>query len=232
VIRNGVSPSAFVRRSSGRRIREEIGVAPEAPIVAMLSRLNGLKGVDDFLHAAARVAARVPDTRFLVIGDGVVVQNGVIVKNGSYCDALKEQAARLGLADRLVFTGFRMDVPELLSECAVSVLPSLSEGLSNTLLESMAAGVPVVATNVGGNPEVVEEGRTGFLVSTQNPEALADRICRVLENRALAARMSDAGRQRVSEHFSIERMLRDTERLYEDLLRQPKWYRRECYSTA
>ena len=232
VIRNGVSPSAFVQRSSGHRIREELGVAPDAPIVAMLSRLNGLKGVDDFLHAAAKVAARVPDARFLVIGDGVIPQGSAIVRNTSYCDALKESAARLGLADRLLFTGFRMDVPQLLSECAVSVLPSLSEGLSNTLLESMAAGVPVVATNVGGNPEVVQEGRTGFLVSTQNPEALADRICRVLEDRALATRMGDAGRCRVSEHFSMERMLRDTERLYQDLLRQPKWYRRECYSTA
>lgn len=232
VIRNGVSPSAFVQRSSGHRLRAELGVAPEAPIVAMLSRLNGLKGVDDFLHAAAKVAVRVPNARFLIIGDGVHMQNGAIVKNGGYCDALKQSAARLGLADRLVFTGFRMDVPSLLSECAVSVLPSLSEGLSNTLLESMAAGVPVVATNVGGNPEVVQEGRTGFLVPTQNPEALAHRICRVLMDRVLAAQMGDAGRQRVSEHFSIERMLRDTERLYQDLLRQPKWYRRECYSTV
>ena len=232
VIRNGVAPSAFVARSSGHGVREELGVPAGAPIVAMLSRLNGLKGVDDFLHAAARVAARVPDARFLLIGDGVVPQNGAIVKNRSYCDALQASAARLGLADRLVFTGFRMDVARLLSECQVSVLPSLSEGLSNTLLESMAAGVPVVATNVGGNPEVVQEGRTGFLVSTQNPEALADRICRVLEDRALAANFSEAGRRRVGEHFSIERMLRDTERLYEDLLRQPKRYRGECYSTA
>ena len=223
VIRNGVSPSAFVRRSSGHRIREELGVAPEAPIVAMLSRLNGLKGVDDFVHAAGRVVARVPDARFLIIGDGVA---------GGYRDSLRESAARLGLADRIVFTGFRMDVPELLSECAVSVLPSLSEGLSNTLLESMAAGVPVVATNVGGNPEVVQEGTTGFLVPTQNPQALADRICRVLEDRDLAARFGEAGRRRVAEHFSIERMLRDTERVYQDLLHQPKRYRGECYSTA
>jgi glycosyltransferase involved in cell wall biosynthesis len=221
VIRNGVSPSAFVRRSSGHRIREELGVAPETPIVAMLSRLNGLKGVDDFLHAAGRVVARVPDARFLIIGDSVAVKNDP-ANNGSYRDSLRESAARLGLADRIVFTGFRMDVPELLSECAVSVLPSLSEGLSNTLLESMAAGVPVVATNVGGNPEVVQEGTTGFLVPPQNPEVLAERICRVLEDRALAARFGEAGRRRVAEHFSVERMLRETERLYLTLLQRPQ----------
>ena len=115
-----------------------------------------------------------------------------------------------------------MDVPELLSECAVSVLPSLSEGLSNTLLESMAAGAPVVATNVGGNPEVVQEGSTGFLVPPRDPDALADRICRVLNDRSLAARLGEAGRRRVVEHFSMERMLRDTERLYLTLLERPQ----------
>ena len=219
------------RDGRASRLGEELGLPPDAPIVAMLSRLNELKGVDDFLHAAARVAVRVPDARFLLIGDGVEMRNGAIVKS-AYCEALEAAAARLGLADRLVLTGFRLDVPQLLAECAVSVLPSLSEGLSNTLLESMAAGVPVVATNVGGNPEVVQEGRTGFLVAAQNPEALADRICRVLEDRAMAARFGEAGRRRVAEQFSMERMLRDTERLYQDLLNRPKRNRAECYSTA
>jgi glycosyltransferase involved in cell wall biosynthesis len=232
VIRNGVALSAFSPRPAGTRLRAELGIPSAAPIVAMLSRLNGLKGVGDFLHAAAIVAARVPDARFLLIGGGADVPDGASVKTGGYCETLRESAAQLGLADRLVLTGFRLDVPELLAECAVSVLPSLSEGLSNTLLESMAAGVPVVATNVGGNPEVVQEGRTGFLVSVQNPEALADRICRVLEDRAMAARLGEAGRRRVAEHFSMERMLRDTEDLYQDLLERPKRSRGECYSTA
>lgn len=232
VIRNGVALSAFGRRAHGMRLRDELGVPHDAPIVGMLSRLNELKGVDDFLEAAAKVSARVPATRFLLIGDGVIVRGGTIIKNGSYCESLQESAARLGLADHLVFTGFRLDVPELLSECAVSVLPSLSEGLSNTLLESMAAGVPVVATNVGGNPEVVQEGRTGFLVAPRNPDALADRICRVLEDRELASRLGEAGRRRVVDHFSMERMLRDTEQLYETLLHRPKGHRGECYSTA
>jgi glycosyltransferase involved in cell wall biosynthesis len=189
-----------------------------------------MKGVDDFLHAAAIVAARVPGVRFLLIGDGVLIRGGKIVKNDSYCEALQESAAKLGLADRLVFTGFRLDVPALLAECSVSVLPTLSEGLSNTILESMAAGLPVVATDVGGNPELVQEGRTGFLVPARNPEALGDRICRVLEDRSLADRLGEAGRRRVVDHFSMDRMLNDTEGLYENLLhRSPSTMSTKAY---
>jgi glycosyltransferase involved in cell wall biosynthesis len=231
VIHNGVSIGAFRRRDGGRRLRDELGVPHDAPIVGMLSRLNQLKGVDDFLEAAAKVVARVPAARFLLIGDGALMRGGALVDNGTYRDGLHEAAARLGLADRLVFTGFRLDVADLLAECAVSVLPSHSEGLSNTLLESMAAGVPVVATDVGGNPEVVDEGGSGFLVPARNPEALADRICRVLGDPALAARLGERGRTRAADLFSIDRMLRDTQRLYEDLLQQPRRLR-ACSSTA
>jgi len=155
-----------------------------------------------------------------------------VLRKDAYIESLRQSVARLGLDGRVVFTGFRMDVPELLSECAVSVLPSLSEGLSNTLIESMAAGVPVVATRVGGNPEVVDEGRTGLLVPPRDPAALAEAICRTLQDRELARQFGEAARQRVAEHFSLERMLRDTERLYVNLLERPKDYRRECYSTA
>src|SRR5207247_8999368 len=120
---------------------------------------------------------------------------------------------------RLVFTGFRLDVPELLSEVTVSVLPCVSsEGLSNTLLESMAAGVPVVATTVGGNPEVVQDGRTGLLVPPRDPHALANAIGRLLQDPDLASRCGRAGRQRVAEHFSIDQMVSKTERLYLTLL--------------
>jgi L-malate glycosyltransferase len=232
VIRNGVELANFERRPAATGLRQELGIPVDAPIVGMLSRLNAMKGVDDFLHAAANVAVRVPGVRFLLIGDGVVVRGGKIVKNGSYCESLQESATKLGLADRLVFTGFRLDVPALLAECSVSVLPTLSEGLSNTILESMASGVPVVATDVGGNPELVQEGTTGFLVPARNPEALADRICRVLEDRSLAVRLGEAGRRRVVEHFSMDRMLGDTECLYENLLHHPHRARGECYSTA
>jgi len=126
----------------------------------------------------------------------------------------------------------RADVPELLGEVAVSVLPSLSEGLSNAILESMAAGVPVVATAVGGNAEAVKDGVTGLVVPAGNPAALAGAICTLLEDGELASRFGRAGRERVEEHFSERRMVRDTEQFYLSLLavkggRRAAWGRAE-----
>jgi len=150
------------------------------------------------------------------------VSNGSIRPDTAYRGELERYAARLGLGGRVVFTGVRQDVPAVLAEAAVSALPSLSEGLSNVLLESMAGGVPVVATAVGGNPEVIEDGVTGLLVPPRDAGALARGICLLLEDRVLAARLGRAGRQRVAQHFSLARMVGENERLYVRLLEQAK----------
>jgi L-malate glycosyltransferase len=126
--------------------------------------------------------------------------------------------AQLGLGQRIVFTGFRGDVPDLLSEVAISVLPSLSEGTSNTLLESMAAGVPVIATRVGGNPEVIEDGVSGLLVPPRDSAALAAAMDRLLEDESLALVLGQAGMRRVSELFSLEGSVHETEHLYQRLV--------------
>jgi len=128
--------------------------------------------------------------------------------------------AHLGLQERVVFTGFRSDVERILPELSVSVLASLSEGLSNTLLESMAAGVPVVATRVGGTGEAVQDGENGLLVRSGDPCSLADAICRFLETPAFAARLAQAGRLSVTEQFSMSRMVEATSLSYESLLRR------------
>src|SRR2546428_445 len=224
VIRNGVDLKRFAGNCEGAKLRKDLGLPAHAPVVAMLSRLVRQKGVEDFLEASACVAARVPDTRFLVVGDSPPVRKGsAVVPEAEYRRELESCAARLGLGARVVFTGFRVDVPELLSEVAVSVLPFVSsEGLSNALLESMAAGVPVVATRVGGNAEAIEEGATGLLVPPRDPRALSHAICQVLEDRELALRLGQAGRQRVAEYFSLERMVRETEDLYGTLLREAR----------
>jgi glycosyltransferase involved in cell wall biosynthesis len=123
------------------------------------------------------------------------------------------------LERRLIFTGFRLDVASILREVSVSVLPSLSEGLSNVLLESMASGVPVVATSVGGNLETLEDGVSGILIPPKSPETLAEAVSTLLRDAALAARFAARGRERVKQHFSLDRMLQDTQRLYLELLR-------------
>jgi glycosyltransferase involved in cell wall biosynthesis len=125
VIRNGIRPAHHNRSQDSAEARERWGVPRRARLVVVLSRLNPMKGIEYFLDAAGILAARYPDTHFVVAGDGEIRAS------------LQERARNLGIADRVTFTGFRTDIPDLLAEASVSVLPSLSEGLSNTVLESM-----------------------------------------------------------------------------------------------
>ena len=213
VIPNGVELSRFGRPTDGARLRHELGLPEGCPLVAVVSRLSPSKGIEDFLRAAATVTAARPDTRFLVVGQAAPAEQG-------YRETLVASARRLGLEGRVIFTGLRLDIAEILSQVAVSVLPSLSEGLSNVLLESMAAGVPVIATRVGGNAEAVEHEVTGLLVPPKEPGALAHGIDRLLGDGALARRYSLAGQRRVVERFGMDAAIRDTERLYGSLLEE------------
>jgi glycosyltransferase involved in cell wall biosynthesis len=189
----------------------------------VVSRLSPAKGIEDFIDAAARLAVRFPAASFLIVGDGAPNDAGK-----EYRATLEQRAHAAGLGARLVFSGQRLDVPQLLAQMTVAVLPSLSEALSNALLESMAAGAPVVATDVGGNPEVVEDGVTGLLVPASAPELLAQAIGRLLESPAEAARLGAAGRAHVHDRFSVDRMVAATEQLYLGLLQ--KGSRSERYS--
>lgn len=205
VIRNGITMARFARRQPNHLLRRDLGVPLSARLIAVISRLNHMKGVHYFLEAAVVLAARYPDLYFLVVGDG-----------GSRKE-LEEHARRLGLGQRIVFTGFRTDVPDLLSEVTISVLPSLSEGTSNTLLESMATGVPVIATQVGGNTEVVENEISGLLVPPRDSAALAAATSRLLEDPGMALSLGQAGLRRVNEVYSISGSVRETELLYQRL---------------
>jgi glycosyltransferase involved in cell wall biosynthesis len=219
VIRNGVDLGRFERPAvrSGR-LRADLGLPADAPIVAVFCRLHHLKGLEYFLDAAAVLALRDARPRFLIVGDRFAGKNGGVIRETFYQRELEARARRLGIGDRVVFTGFRLDVPDLLAEIAVSVLPSLSEGLPNTVLEAMAAGVPVVATRVGGSPEIVEEGRTGLLVPPRDAAALAEAVGRLLTDPALAAALSGEARRRLATRFSLQAMARETERFYLELL--------------
>jgi len=207
VIRNGVDIDRFAPRPHDEALRSSLGLPPRAPLVLAVSRLNPMKGIDDYLKAIALLAGRYAEARFVIVGDGVSRRD------------LEDQMHRLGLAGRVVFTGMRLDVAALLSQAAISVAPSLSEGLSNVVLESMAAGVPVVATRVGGTPEIVDDGVTGLLVPPCDAPALAGAIGRLLGNEALARRLGEAARVRAADRFSMHHMVRQTEGLYGMLLK-------------
>jgi L-malate glycosyltransferase len=219
VIRNGVDTSRFGGHDDGAALRREFDIPSQVPLVVMLARLNPTKGIDCFFESAARVRERHPDAHFLVVGECYTRNaEGEIVVDDAYRLELKDRVMSLGLTDRVRFTGLRKDVPQILAAASVSVLPSISEGISNTLLESMAAGVPVVASRVGGTPEVIRDGEQGLLVPPGDPQATADAILTVLGDPALAARLAANGRRRVREEFSFEAVVRRTEELYRELL--------------
>jgi glycosyltransferase involved in cell wall biosynthesis len=215
VIPNGIAVNERLTRSRDFGIRHELGIHPKAPVVAVISRLNPGKGIEYLLKAVVAVREQFPEARFLIVG-------------GSYFDpaykpSLELLARELNVADRVVFTGERNDIQQLLQEVNISVLPSLGEGLSNSLLESMAAGLPVIATNVGGNPEIVQDGKTGFLVPARDENALSDAILRVLKAPELGERFGQAGYERVRTHFSLAATVRKTEELYAMLLEERMW---------
>ncbi len=207
VIHNGVAVERFPGAAGARCGRRGRGAPGRAGgTVAMLASLTKKKDPFTFLEAAAIVLKRAPGTRFLVVGDGPLR------------GALEERSGALGLSDAVRFVGETDDAPGVLAVADVSVLTSVKEGCSNVVLESMAAGCPMVATAVGGNPELIEDGVTGYLVPAGDVDAVADRIARILEDPALAARMGAAARAHVVAEFSVERMVEKTVALYTALL--------------
>jgi glycosyltransferase involved in cell wall biosynthesis len=207
VIRNGIAvPAQVGRKGDGNGIRKEFGIPAETKLCACIGRAISGKGMDFYLQAARALCDEGRDVRFLVIG--------AISVEKSYKSEMEELARKLNLQGSVIFTGQREDVADILRDVDIVVHPSLSEGLSNVILEAMAAAIPVVATRVGGTPELVRDGVTGLLVPPGNESDLARAIARFLDDPALARGFGDAARKRVIQEFSIERMLRQTEDLY------------------
>lgn len=174
-------------------------------IIGNVGRLEPVKGTRFLLEAFAQVADQFPDRRVWLVGDGTERQN------------LEMQTKQLGVTDQIQFLGTRKDVSELLPQMDIFVLPSHWEGMPIAVLEAMAAGLPVVATAVGGTTEVVVPGETGLLVPPADPTALAQAMVTLLTDPALCHRFGLAGRKRVEQQFSIEQTVAKTVALYEKL---------------
>lgn len=204
VIRNGVDLTRFVPgpRDAARRT---LGLPRGARVVGTVGRLDPVKDHASLVDAFAELASAFPDAVLAIAGDGPAGPE------------LAARVARLGLGERVRLLGERDDVPRVLRALDVFVLPSVAEGMSNTLLEAMATGLPVVATRVGGNPELVDDGVTGLLVPRRAPRALAAAIARYLDDPHLAALHGKAGRQRAEERFALPVMCEAYARLYRDL---------------
>lgn len=187
-------------------VKGELGVPRDYLIVGNVAHLYPRKGHEDLLEAAKTVLTANPKVAFVIVGRGALDSQ------------LKEKARRLGIEDNVIFTGFRTDVHSLMTTFDIFVLPSIYEGLPVALLEAMALGRPVVATGVGGIPEVVRDGVEGFLVEPRNPRVLADKILDLLRSSQLRENMSQKAIARIEESFSIEAMVQKLEALYRKLL--------------
>jgi glycosyltransferase involved in cell wall biosynthesis len=202
VIENGIELGRYHRPADRAALRRGLNLDPDRRYIACVARFHPVKDHPTLLRAFATVAAARPDVDLLLAGDG------------PQRPELTRLAAELGVADRVRFLGVRPDVPALLQAADVFALTSVSEAASLTLLEAMATGLPVVVTAVGGNPEIVRAGREGLLVPRGDSGAAAAALLSVLEDRARAAAMGDAGRARVEERYQLGRTVEAYYALY------------------
>lgn len=204
-IHNGVDVDRFRggRRQAGRKA---LGLNDEAVAVGAVGRLEPVKDHATLLEAFARIPDKNPDLHLFVIGDG------------SRRKELEARAKALDLRDRAHFIGEKDDIPTVLNGLDLYVISSIAEGISNTVLEAMATGLPVVATRVGGNPELVTENINGMLVPVGDAETMADALTRYILSAELRRSHGQASRQRVIDQFSLDRMAEDYSRLYCSLL--------------
>jgi glycosyltransferase involved in cell wall biosynthesis/serine acetyltransferase len=202
VVRNGVDLERFATvRADRQGLFPHLGA--QSQLIAVVANMNvETKGHTNLIHAAAEVSREFPDAKFLLIGDG---------DERSHLEAL---AVELGLSKTVLFLGRRNDVPDLLACCDIFVLPSWAEGLPNSVLEAMAAGIAVVATRVGGTPEIIEDRVSGLLVAPRDSYALARAIMELLENRDFAKQLARSARTRARAEFGFDRLISKLDGLY------------------
>jgi len=213
-IREGVEPDRIVVVRNGldledfdRAARADLALPAPEPggIVCIANMHHPVKGQTDLLLAMHEVLRQRPEAHLVLVGDGVRRPH------------LERSARQLGIAGRCHFLGHRLDGPAILSRASIAVSASYSEGISNAILEGMASRLPVVATAVGGSPELVRDGVTGYLVPPGAPAALARRLVDLLASAPRRRRMGERGRRLVEREFGLEQMRRSYDALYEDL---------------
>jgi len=208
---NGVDTQRFIPGSISRRQVLPEGFLPEAGIlIGAVGRLESVKNqlllVDGFIELVERNPALKQKSRLMLVGDG------------SMREPIEQRIHDAGVADLVWMTGSRNDVPELMAALDVFVLPSKAEGISNTILEAMATALPVIATDVGGNAQLVVDNETGFIIPSEAVAELANRLELYLNNDGLLKKHAQAGKERAEKSFSLEHMVNQYQAVYEQLL--------------
>ncbi len=202
VVHSGIDPQRF-SQADGGRLTAEFDIRNTEKVVINVAHLAGHKGQVYLVRAIPYVLSNIPGTRFFIIGKGELMNE------------LKATAAELGLTRELVFTGFRKDVADFYRIADLFVMSSVQEGLGTAVLDALALAKPVVATDTGGIPEIIHNGKTGRLVQPANPEALANGIVDMLTRTEAARAMAEAGRTLVETSFSVDAMVDKNVEVYQ-----------------
>jgi glycosyltransferase involved in cell wall biosynthesis len=207
VIPLGLDLGPFLNSQNLRgQFRREMGLSDDIKLVAIVGRIFPIKNHELFLKTAARIATLETAARFVIVGDGVLRP------------ALEQQARQLGIADRVLFTGWRGDLPRICADLDILVVSSDNEGTPVSAIEAMAAGCPVVGTRVGGLPDLIEDHKTGRLVLPRNSEALAGAVIDLLQSPQTARELGKTAQEFVRGRFRVQRLLSDMDHLYSQLL--------------
>lgn len=206
VIYNAIDPEQFNPDKVNRAdAREELGIDNDDIVIGTVGKLRHGKGVFEIIHAAHALAGKYPALRLLFVGDGPERQ------------PMERELKRLSMNDRVIFTGLRDDVERMYAAMDIFVLPSYNEGLPTVLIESMAMAKPVIATTIGGMPEVINDGIDGILISPKDQAALAGAIVRYIDDAGFAERAASAGRKKIEERFSVRVMGDNFERVFRNM---------------
>jgi len=213
VVHNGIDTCAWSPREVNVSIREALGLEDAFPVVGYVGRLSVEKDLHSWLRAVSLVAAEYPRARFVIVGEG---------RDDSLRNELCEIAEGLGIANKVRFLGYRENLAAIYATFDLFFLSSRREGICNSLLEAMAMGIPVVATDVGGTKELILHDQTGYMVSNGNVEGMAKAILQLASNTALRKELGIAGRRRIEDDFSFRARLSRIEALYERIIERRK----------
>jgi len=214
-IYNGITLSEREGRKLSSKVRQAYGIKHKSLLIATIARIEPLKGHKYLIEACGGIKDELGDFHLLLVGD--------IVDLG-YLNECKELARKFGIHDRITFSGHRNNVNQILNEIDIFVLPSLFEAFPRSLIEAMCAGKPVIATDVGGCTEAVEDTVSGFIVPPKNPEALAETVHMLGRDTELRQKVGRAARSRAEEMFSMKQNVKQTELLYREVLKVDALY--------
>ncbi|MBZ4645600.1 MAG: hypothetical protein PWR27_483 [Petroclostridium sp.] len=206
VIHNGVEKLDIIPLTEREKIRAKWNIKPDDVVVGIVARLEEIKGHCYFIEAAHLVVDKNKRAKFLIVG------------TGSREEELKKQVKSLGLEEKVIFTGHIQDVGKIMNIIDINVISSLSEALCLSLIEGMSVGKPCIATNTGGNPEVVLDGQNGLLVPVKDVPKLAEAILKLVEDDKLREQMGMRGKKFMEEHFTAQAMTKKIEKTYEELI--------------